>query len=423
MNLLMKRAPLLCLAILALLPSAGGHAQLLPDSYLLLTQYFSPNLDPNAGLTAFRSLLIPMGGLAEGMGQAYTAVSRDSSYFESNPAASSILDQTELAVYHNNWIADTQIDGTVYTIRKGNFGFGLLGKWLRLPFEQIDSMSNEVSTGLYSEAIAGVNISYNFFQGYNFAGLCLGASLKGAYRSMPSGIVDSVGSPLAVGNSAGAIMVDLGSLVRFNFLKFYSSRSKNFSVGLAIKNLGPKVIDEPLPTIISAGLAYSPIRPFVFSFDLSQPVNLVDIAQSEALTWAIGVEGNLTNFFKLDAGFLLKRGKPRFSIGTSFMVDLIRLSVNYTLDLTTQISVLNRISVEASFSLGDLGRADLARKVDNLYISGLEAFARGDSAAAAADWQQALKLDPRFDPAIESLKALAGTQELLKNIEELQKLK
>jgi hypothetical protein len=414
MKVRMKRLTLVFCAILALIPSLRGEAQVLSEIYQKFASYFSP--DPNSGLTAFRSLLIPMGGVAEGMGQAYTAVSRDSSYFESNPAASSVLDQTELAVYHNNWIADSKVEGAVYTIRTGNFGMGILGKWLYLPFPQTDDFGTRVSDSYYAEAIGGLNISYNFFQGYNFSGISLGASLKGAYRSMPPGVT------AAGQSSAGALMLDLGSLIRFNFLKFYAARAKNVAFGLALKNLGPPVQGDPLPTLASAGLAYSPFRPLVFAFDFSQPVNLADFSKSEKPSWAFGLEGNLTEFFKLYAGFLLKQGKPRISLGTSFYIDLMRLSVNYTLDLTTQFTAGNRISVEAAFSLGDLGRADLAKKVDILYLKGLEAYASGDSAAASAAWEEAIKLDPRFDPAIESLKALKGTQDLLKSIDELQKL-
>lgn len=416
----MKRTQAVCLAVLLLVPSLRGAAQLTADAYQSVLAFFGTP-DPNAGSTTFRSLLVPMGGLAEGMGQAYTAVSRDSSYFELNPAASSILNQTELSVYHNNWIGDSKVEGAIYTIRKGNLGFGFLGKWLNLPFDYVDSMSESQATGMYSEVILGVNFSYNFFQGYNFAGLALGGSLKGAYRAIPSSILVASGADVP-GNAAAAIMGDFGALVRVNFLKFYSSRSKNFNVGLAVKNLGPPVYGDALPTRVTAGLAYSPLRPLLFSFDFTQPVNLVDPAQSEKPTFALGFQGSLTDFFKLDAGFLLKQGMPRISLGTAFDVDMARISVNWTLDLTTQLNLFNRISVEASFSLGDLGRADLAKKVDNLYLSGLEAFARGESDKAAADWNEALKLDPRFDPAIESLKALEGTQDLLESIKSNQQL-
>jgi hypothetical protein len=403
MVLRMKRA-LACLLVLLSIGSmaragAAGLSDIYSDYVTFLTTWYQA--DPNAGLTSFRSLLIPMGGLAEGMGQAYTAVSRDSSYFESNPAASSILEETEASFYHNNWIADTKIDGMVYTIRQRNFGLGFYGKWLHLEFPATNEYGDQLATGTYSEATAALNLSYNFFQGYNFSGLALGANLKGVYRS-----------------------------VRFNLLKFYHSRAKNCAFGLTLKNFGPPITHgatditdwDVLPTVASAGLAYSPIKPLTLAFDFSKPLNLADLSLSEQPSYAFGVEGNVTDFFKLQGGILLKGGNPRISIGSSFLIDDMRLTLNYTLDLTTQLTPFNRVSVEASFALGDLGRAELAKKVDTLYLSGLEAYARGDSASAASSWKAALELDPRFDPAIESLRALEGTQQLLKKIDELQKL-
>jgi hypothetical protein len=110
-------------------------------------------------------------------------------------------------------------------------------------------------------------------------------------------------------------------------------------------------------------------------------------------------------------------------VGSSFTVESMRLNMNYTLDLTTQFTPLNRISIQAAFALGDLGRAELAKRVDTLYLSGLDADARGDIVAAISYWGEALKLDPTFDPARESLETAKRTIELQATMESLQKLK
>lgn len=412
----MKRSRLsLVLAIVLIsFPVAPGLADASSDLYEFVSSYFSP--DPNAGLTVFPSLLIPMGGLAEGMGMAYTAVAQDSSYFEFNPAASSSLEKTELAVFHNNWIADTRIEGAVYTLRYKALGFGIAGKWLYLPFTGYDDFGDREGSGYYSEALVAFNASYNFLAGYYFNGLALGATGKIAYRSVPTEIED------AAGNSALGTMLDLGLLTRFNALKFYSSRQKNASVGLTLKNFGPPVLGEPLPTVASLGLAYSPLRPLIVSFDFSKPINLVEPEKSEQPNYAAGFVLSMTKFFQLQGGFLLKGGNPRISLGSSFSIELVRLTVNYTLDLTTQFTPLNRISIQAAFDLGDFGRAELAKKVDTLYLSGLDAYAAGDTAAAVAAWSECLKLDSGFDPARESLLAAKGSLDLQGSIEELQKL-
>ncbi|MBL8965370.1 MAG: UPF0164 family protein [Spirochaetaceae bacterium] len=410
----MKRFRLLCVALLALLPLSRGAAQLGPSIYQLVGSYFNP--DPNAGLTAFRSLLIPMGGLAEGMGMAYTAVARESSYFESNPAASSGLEYTELSIFHNNWIADTRIEGAVYTLRYKGLGFGAGGKWLYLPFVSYDDFGERIGAGYYSEATAAFNVSYNFLSGYYFNGLALGATVKAAYRSVPAALAE------AAGNSAAAVMVDLGLLTRFNLFKLYSAREKNFSVGLALKNFGPAVQGEPLPTVANFGLAYAPFRPMLFSLEIAKPINLLEPAKSERFIYSAGFRIKLTDFFGVHGGLLLKGGNPRLSVGSTFDIELVRLTVNYTLDLTTQLTPLNRISIQAGFSLGDFGRAELAKKVETLYLNGLDSYAGGDVAAAILDWTEALRLDPSFDPARESLRAAQGSVDLQKSIEVLQRL-
>jgi hypothetical protein len=406
-----------CILALGLLMAVAPRASAeVSDIYQVISNIL--NIDQNAGLTTMRSLLIPMGGLNEGMGTAYSAVAKDSSYFESNPAASSLLGSTELSVFHNQWIADTKIEGFVYTIRTGNLGFGLGGKWLYLPFTATDQFGDRVGAGYYSESMLGANVSYNFFPGFYFSGLSAGATVKIAYRSMPA-----VDDGSTAGNSALGFMLDTGLLSRFNFAKYYSSRTKNFSLALTLKNLGPPVQGDPLPTIATFGVGYSPLRPLTFSLDLTKPLNLVDISKSENFYGAFGYLVQFTDFFTLQGGLLVKGGNPRISIGSSFDVDLARITVNYTLDLTTQFTPLNRISVQAAFSLGDLGRSDIAKKVDTLYLNGLDAYSRGEIDSAIALWDEALALDSSFDPARESRDAAKASMELKQTMTELQKIK
>jgi hypothetical protein len=225
------------------------------------------------------------------------------------------------------------------------------------------------------------------------------------------------------GNSAAGFMIDGGLLSRFNLFKFYSSRNKNFSLALTVKNLGPPVYGDPLPTDATFGLAYSPLKPLLFSFDVTQPIDLVNVSQSEAISFAGGALVNVTDFFQLHSGLLIESGNPRFSIGSTFDLELVRVTVNYTLDLTTQFTPLNRISIQAAFSLGDLGRADIAKKVDTMYLNGLDAYSRGEVDAAISLWQDALRLDPTFDPARESLDAARASNGLKQTMTELQKIK
>ena len=99
--------------------------------------------DPNTGLTAFPTLLIPMGGRFEAMGTAFTAVADDASYIESNPAGSASLTYTELSFYHNDWIADTNIESVTFTTRKHNLGIGAAGKFLYVPFTEYNTFGEK----------------------------------------------------------------------------------------------------------------------------------------------------------------------------------------------------------------------------------------------------------------------------------------
>jgi hypothetical protein len=120
----MKRVfPLVTVLLLLSVPVFADFS----DFYHNLNESLSRFEDPNTGLTAFPTLLIPMGGKLEGMGTAYTAVAWDSGYLEANPSASSSMEITELSFYHHSWIADSNLEGVVYTIRFDDLGIGVGG--------------------------------------------------------------------------------------------------------------------------------------------------------------------------------------------------------------------------------------------------------------------------------------------------------
>ncbi len=392
------------------------------DSYYAVCNFFT--IDPNEGLTTFLSTMIPMGGTAAGMASVYTAVCLDSSFLEINPAGSAVLENTELSLYHNNWIADTRIESAVYTMRFKSLGLAIGGKWLYLPFTEYDDFAGRVTAGYFTEATAIANASYHIFPGYYFYGVSLGANLKLAYRSVPdyadgNGIVIQ-GSGAT--QSAFAVMADFGALTRFNFLKLYPAREKNFSLGLSVKNIGPPALGDPLNSLATFGLAYAPIRPLLFSFDLSQPFNLQSLSLSEKLYWGIGYSMTISDFWDIQAGVLLKTGNPRLTVGTTIKVNPLVLVVTYTLDLLTQALPLARLSIEAKFQMGDGGRAAVSTQVDDLYMRGLEAYAKGNNDGAIALWKQVLALDPFFEPARTGMETALAAQELLKRVIEVQKL-
>ncbi|MDR2618835.1 MAG: UPF0164 family protein [Treponema sp.] len=430
---MMKKALFLfCSIILFTLPGKAGALDFDSDSYGSISDYLNSIFGPdeNAGLTAFPVLNVPMGGRSEGMAGAFAAVSDDISFIEYNPAGSAVLPYTELALFHNNWIADTKVEGAVFAHRLGNLGFGAGAKWLYTPFTEYNIYGDRVSKGYYSEAVGTLNISYNFLSGYYFSGLSLGANIKGAFRFVPDFTdADDQGNnegALISGSgrsqSAAMAMADIGLLTRFNVLKTYSSRDANSSAALVIRNLGPPAKGDPLPSTVVAALAYKPLRPLLVSFDFSVPLNLADISLSERPYWSLGFAAQVTNFLSMRMGLMGKHGNVRIALGSAVELEKISLDLNYTLDLLTQMQPLNRVSLGVRFNLGDGGRKERAGRVDQLYLAGLDAYSRGNYQEAREYWEEALRIDPKFDPATEGLSIIAHAQSVQQKISDMQTL-
>jgi hypothetical protein len=428
----MTRYAWIFLNVFFFVSSGAGALDLDSGAYGDIADYLNSiyGVDNNAGLSAFPVLNVPMGGRSEGMAGSFAAAADDVSFIDYNPAASSMLNRSELAFFHNNWIADTKLEGLAFNSRLGNLGLAAGAKWLYTPFTEYNLYGDRVSKGYYSEAAAALNASYNFLAGYYFSGISLGASLKGALRLVPDYSSadddgDIQGEPISgsgASQSAAMAMADLGLLTRFNFLKAYSSRENNFSLALALRNAGPPVMGDPLPTSVTAALAYKPLRPLLFAFDFFLPLNLADFSLAEKPYWSAGLSVAAASFLSMRAGLLAKAGNVRITLGSSIILDRMALELNYTLDLLTQLQPLNRLSLGLRFDLGDQGRQALSDKVDSLYLAGLEAYSREDYAGARSLWEEALALNPRFDPAREGLASLRHTMEVRERIDQMQRL-
>src|SRR5690606_14261813 len=136
-----------------LFPAAALYPQTDPDFY----DSFFGSLDflesKNTGLTTFPLLNIPAGGRREALGTAFTALSDDSTYLESNPGAGAMLEFTELSIFHNNLIADVNLESLFFTIRERNLGFGAGGKFLYVPFTAYGSRGEQQASAMYSEGV------------------------------------------------------------------------------------------------------------------------------------------------------------------------------------------------------------------------------------------------------------------------------
>lgn len=407
----------LSIIILLSFSTVGVFSEGLSDFYRDYSEFADSSIfrDPNTGRTIFPTLLVPLGGKYGGMGTAFTAVADDSGYIESNPAGSAVLEQTELSLHHNNWIADSSLEGVVYTLRINDLGIGFGGKFLYLPFTGYNEWGERNSRGYISETVATTNIAYNFFSGYYFYGLSIGANVKFAYRNIPDQIYPE--------QSILTAMTDFGLLTRFNFLKPYASRERNLSFGLAVKNIGLPDEGEPLPSVTTAGIAYSPIRPITLAFDYNYPFAFsISPDEWERPYLAGGIDVQFTDFYSVHSGFSHRGGNPRFSLGSALDLEKMRINLNYTLDMTTQVGSADRFSVEANLKLGDRGRGARRQKVNDYYVAGLEAYARGNLQRAIKYWKAALDIDPTFEPATENIAIAKRALKLQEDMRELKKV-
>ena len=110
--------------------------------------------------------------------------------------------------------------------------------------------------------------------------------------------------------------------------------------------------------------------------------------------------------------------RPRISAGAEVQFSKVRLNLNYTLDLSTSFAPANRFSISSKILLGDKGRSKIDKEVDYYYIKGLEYYSDNNWEEAIVQWEQALKLNKRFDPAILGINSAKAQIQMFKNIKE-----
>ena len=385
----------------------------------------------NEGITSFRSLLIPVGGRSESLGSAYTGLCDDAGYINFNAAASCILTETQASAFHNSWIADSKMDTLVYTTRIDNTGVGFQAGCLYMPFTEYNIFGERVNASYYTESNFAANISHNFLAGYDFKGLALGATIKSTFRSVPDytdNNTDAIISYSGLAQSGFGIMADVGVMMQFNFLKFFASRTPNVRIGLSAQNLGVAFtgisskdglkLDDPLPTFFAAGMSCQFLPIITATFDIKQPVNLFHPEQYQMFSVSAGAILAFTKQFNLLLGAEIKGGNPRFSVGSELQLTNARLNFNYTLDLTSSFNPVNRISLSAKILLGDRGRAERQKIIDELYLRGLEYYAAAEWENAIEQWEMVLKINRRYDPAIIGIESARSQIDMYNRVRE-----
>jgi hypothetical protein len=287
-------------------------------------------------------------------------------------------------------------------------------------FGTVDYSGRQLAASSYIESVTGINFAYNFLRDFYFSGISVGGNLKLAWRSIPAELYSHITTLDGQDQSAIGVMADLGILSRFNFLKPYASRDKNFSVGLSIQNLGPPSLGEALPSAVRLGVAYSPLRPWLISLDGKIPINLVDITLSEFPGLGIASAVQITDFFNIRGGIYLESGGPRMSLGVHLKLEELILDINYNLDYSSTLALPDHLSAQIRFDLGDHNRKTLIKKMDSYYVDSLVALADGDFATVIRLCTLALEIDPQFNPAQETRKLAVRSLELENQLDVIQ---
>ena len=399
-----------------------------------LAEIFEGTIDYNEGDTCFRSFMIPFGGRTESLGDAFTGLCDDISFLRYNAAGSCIQNKTQLALYHNSWIADSKMDTLACTTRYNHLGLGAYLSAFYVPFTEYNIYGDRVAGNYYSESTFAANISYNFLAGYTFKGFALGATAKAAWRSIPNftdNDTNEVISWSGFSQSALGLAADFGLMLQFNIFKYYASREPNFKIGLTAQNMGIALTGagsssglstEAIPSYFALGLSYKVTNPITISLDYKQPVNLLDISTFRIPYISAGLEVAFTESASFIAGFQLKGAHPRISSGLEFEFSKIIFNFNYTLDLTSSINPLNKFSLSVRLPFGDNGRAEKTKQIDELYSMGLEYYSQQKWDEAIAVWKKILELDKRFDPAIIGITSAQYQIDMLRMIQESLRL-
>lgn len=309
-------------------------------------EWFGDDISPYAGSTAFPLLDIAVGGRFEAMSGAYAAVGGDIGSLESNPAGTAYVSAPSLSFFHHEWIADSAIESAAFVTSFGPIGLGAAIKYFRIPFTAYDNAGERENSGDISEFIGTVNASVRFINFESFS-LAAGVNFKAALRNVPERI--------ATEQSGFALPFDLGLLMDLLLLNLSKSGERNFSVGFTMRNIGPNVefLDAPLPTALSAGMAYRPFDFLLVSGEATIPIDLQNLLFLwDDFSYAVGASVQFAAFLGIHIGARIKTGNPQFAIGTTVHFDKISIDAAYSVDLAQGLEPLASMSLGATLYLG-----------------------------------------------------------------------
>jgi len=191
---------------------------------IIFSSLFAQNRN---GTTSANFIEIDVGSAASAMGGAYVCMTNDVTSIYWNPANIVYLNQNELLLIHEPWIAETNryIIASAIKIDNAN-SVGISLNYLDYGSIEVTNIENQDGTGEYyhpKEYSIGLTYAKKFVNWFSF-----GTSVK--YIS--SKIWHS---------SAGAAAIDLGVLINTPFLSMTEAQKDGIRIGMSISNYGTKM--------------------------------------------------------------------------------------------------------------------------------------------------------------------------------------
>jgi len=244
---------------------------------IILLFAFSYCSGPGTSSASF--LKIGIGAKSAGMSDAFSAVADDPSTIYWNPAGVAKLSEKEIAVMHNEWLANIKHNflGYIHPLNKFSLGLGCIFLSMDpIPLTE-DSWITTKSFTTYSYAIM---LNFSRREKYFLWGANLKFVQEKIYRYVSS-----------------AYGVDIGTI--------YQLKNIGLDLGLSVLNIGTqmKFLSESdrLPLEVRLGTAYHLKKEILVAFDISQPVDNNTILQ-------LGLHCLPFSFLSLCAGYKYKLG-------------------------------------------------------------------------------------------------------------------
>jgi len=238
-----------------------------------------------AGTGASFLKIIP-GAQPAGMAGAYTAISGSVNSMYYNPAGIADIKRTQIGAMHTEWISDIRYDYAAGVFNMNNSKFGISAAYLSMGSIEGRSSDREVTEDFSAYDLA---VQFNFAKDISNIGL-----IGGGLKLIRQQIADE---------SANGFAVDLGA---------QKDVISNLSLGLAVRNLGPKMTfisegyDLPLTLSLGTGLRIGGVT---LAFDTNYEV--ID----KEVKIAFGTEYLPFSFVSLRCGYLINAITAAYSSG------------------------------------------------------------------------------------------------------------